>query len=138
MEKLYHSSLAIFSILVPSLAVALGALTFVSLLIETTNFGSKYAPLLTKLQFAKDMIRNWGPAGLLIVSIFHEHTNALDWSKLRWFSGLLTIFMLLIVVSIGLEATGYTPYADMTADISDISLLLTTFFYFEWVLKRNE
>jgi hypothetical protein len=37
------------------------------------------------------MLQNWRPAGLLIVSIFREHRNALDQSNLRTFMGLLIV-----------------------------------------------
>jgi hypothetical protein len=134
---IYKSSLAVFSILVPILAVALAVLTFVPLFIKIAQLGPKWASVLEKFQFAKDMLRNWGPAGLLIVSIFREHSNALDRGNLRTFVGLLTVFILLMSASIVLEAVGRSSYAIMMTDLSYILLLLTTFFYFEWVLRHS-
>lgn len=137
MQIIYKSSLAVFSILVPILAIALAVLTFIPLFIETAQLGPEWESVLTKYQFTKDLLRNWGPAGLLIVSIFHEHSNALDRGNLKAFVGLLTVFLVLNGCSIVLEAIGRSSYAIMAVDLSDILLLLTTFFYFEWVLRRH-
>jgi hypothetical protein len=132
---IYKSSLAVFSILVPVLAIALVVLTFIPLFIETAQLGPEWESVLTKYQFTKDMLQNWGTAGLLIVSIFRENSNALDHGNLKTFMGLLTVFIILNGCSIVLEVIGRSSYAIMALDLSDVLLLLTTFFYFERFLR---
>lgn len=71
------------------------------------------------------------------MSIFRERRSAVDTVNLILFGGLLVIFILLLVCSIALEAIGKSEFALMAVDLSDIGLLLTASFYFEWVLCRN-
>jgi len=60
---IYQSSLVVFSILVPILAIALAVLSFIPFFIQIAKLRPKWESLISKCEFAKDVLRNCGLAG---------------------------------------------------------------------------
>lgn len=87
------------------------------------------------LEFAHKAIRNLGPLLLVVVGIIHERSKDIDRVNMRLFVGMIVLFVLTLAAAIVLASFTWLIWAHLGLDLGNVWFLLTTLFYFQFVLK---